>query len=63
MAPGLGAQTPTAEWGAMMADSLDLIYLAPSGVAIAGLLIFLAVLSVNLVGDGLRNAVKQRRDS
>ncbi|MBU2114286.1 MAG: ABC transporter permease subunit [Gammaproteobacteria bacterium] len=60
---GLGAQTPTAEWGAMMADSLDLIYLAPSGVAIAGLLIFLAVLSVNLVGDGLRNAVKQRRDS
>lgn len=60
---GLGAQTPTAEWGAMMSDSLDLIYLAPSGVAIAGLLIFLAVLSVNLVGDGLRNAVKQRRDS
>lgn len=60
---GLGAQTPTAEWGAIMADSLDLIYLAPSGVAIAGLLIFLAVLSVNLVGDGLRNAVKQRRDS
>lgn len=60
---GLGAQTPTAEWGAMMADSLDLIYLAPSGVAIAGLLIFLAVLSVNLVGDGLRNTVKQRRDS
>lgn len=60
---GLGAQPPTAEWGAMMADSLDLIYLAPSGVAIAGLLIFLAVLSVNLVGDGLRKAVKKRRDS
>lgn len=60
---GLGAQTPTAEWGAMMADSLDLIYLAPSGLAMAGLLIFLAVLSVNLVGDGLRNAIKKRRDS
>lgn len=60
---GLGAQTPTAEWGAMMADSLDLIYLAPSGVAMAGLLIFLAVLCVNLVGDGLRNAIKKRRDS
>ena len=60
---GLGAQTPTAEWGAMMADSLDLIYVAPVGVAIPGLLIFLAVLSVNLVGDGLRAAAKKRREN
>jgi cationic peptide transport system permease protein len=60
---GLGAQPPSAEWGAIIADSLDLIYIAPLSVAIPGLLIFLAVLSVNLVGDGLRTAVKRRREN
>lgn len=60
---GLGAQAPVAEWGTMIADSLDLIYLAPAGVAIPGLLLFLSVLSVNLVGDGLRKSIKKRRDN
>ncbi|MDP2713958.1 ABC transporter permease subunit [Rheinheimera sp.] len=60
---GLGAQAPTAEWGAIIADSLDLIYVAPIGVALPGLLIFMAVLSVNLVGDGLRTAMKKRREN
>lgn len=60
---GLGAQAPSAEWGAIVADSLDMIYIAPISVAIPGLLIFMAVLSVNLVGDGLRNAVKKRREN
>lgn len=59
---GLGAQAPTPEWGTMIADSLDAIYLAPWTVALPGLLIFLTVLSVNLVGDGLRNAMKKRRE-
>ncbi|EHR39879.1 MULTISPECIES: ABC transporter permease subunit [Alishewanella] len=58
----LGAQAPTAEWGAMINDSLDLIYLAPASVAIPGLLIFTAVLSVNLVGDGLKIAMQRRRE-
>jgi len=60
---GLGAQAPTAEWGAMIADALDLIYLAPWAIALPGLLLFAAVLSVNLVGDGLRTAMKKRRES
>lgn len=60
---GLGAQAPSAEWGAIIADSLDLIYIAPAGVAVPGLLIFLAVLSVNMVGDGLRTAAKKRREN
>uniref|UniRef100_A0A486XTJ0 Dipeptide transport system permease protein DppC (TC 3.A.1.5.2) n=1 Tax=Rheinheimera sp. BAL341 TaxID=1708203 RepID=A0A486XTJ0_9GAMM len=60
---GLGAQAPTAEWGAIISDSLDLIYVAPIGVALPGLLIFAAVISVNLVGDGLRAAMKKRRDN
>ena len=60
---GFGAQAPLSEWGAMISDSLDLIYLAPSSVAIPGLLIFTAVLSVNLVGDGLKTAILKRRQS
>ncbi|MFC4654674.1 MULTISPECIES: ABC transporter permease subunit [Rheinheimera] len=60
---GLGAQAPTAEWGAMIADALDLIYLAPWAIALPGMLLFAAVLSVNLVGDGLRTAIKKRRES
>ncbi len=60
---GLGAQAPTAEWGAMIADSLDLIYVAPTSVAVPGLLIFAAVLSVNLLGDGLKVAIQKRRES
>lgn len=59
----LGAQAPIPEWGAMISDSLDLIYLAPASVAIPGLLIFAAVLSVNLVGDGLKTAMQRRRES
>lgn len=60
---GIGAQSPTAEWGAMIADSLDSIYLAPWTVALPGLLIFVTVLAVNLVGDGLRVAMKKRREN
>ncbi|WP_105189980.1 ABC transporter permease subunit [Pseudoalteromonas sp. T1lg48] len=57
----LGAQPPTAEWGAILAENLGLIYLAPWTVALPGILLFLAVLSTNLVGDGLRNVLKERR--
>lgn len=60
---GLGAQAPIAEWGAMMSDSLDIIYVAPLSVALPGLLIFAAVISVNLVGDGLKVAIQKRREN
>jgi cationic peptide transport system permease protein len=60
---GLGAQAPTPEWGSMVADALDSIYLAPWTVALPGLLIFITVLSINLVGDGLHKAMKKRRGS
>lgn len=60
---GLGAQAPAAEWGVMVADALDLIYLAPWSIALPGLLIFVAVLSVNLVSDGLRTAIRKRQNS
>jgi cationic peptide transport system permease protein len=59
----IGAQSPTAEWGSMIADSLDSIYLAPWTVALPGLMIFITVLAVNLVGDGIRVAMKKRREN
>jgi cationic peptide transport system permease protein len=59
----LGAQAPSSEWGAMLAESLDLLYIAPWTVALPGVLIFISVLSTNLVGDGLSSALKRRLDS
>jgi len=57
----LGAQPPTTEWGAILAENLGLIYLAPWTVGLPGVLLFIAVLSTNLVGDGLRKVLKERK--
>ncbi|MGF1725489.1 putrescine export ABC transporter permease SapC [Photobacterium nomapromontoriensis] len=54
---GLGAQAPLPEWGAMLGDSIELIYLAPWTVTLPGLAITFSVLVVNLVGEGLRQAM------
>ena len=54
---GLGAQAPQPEWGAMLGDSIDLIYLAPWTVTLPGLAIMFSVLVINLVGDGMRQAL------
>ncbi|KLV09021.1 peptide ABC transporter permease [Photobacterium aquae] len=54
---GLGAQAPHPEWGAMLGDSIELIYLAPWTVTLPGLAITFSVLVVNLVGEGLRQAI------
>lgn len=54
---GLGAQPPTAEWGAMLSDSQGLIFYAPYLMFIPGVAIMITVLAVNLLGDGLRDAM------
>ncbi len=54
---GLGAITPTPEWGAMLGDAIDLTYTAPWTVTLPGLAITFSVLVVNLVGDGVRQAI------
>jgi cationic peptide transport system permease protein len=59
----LGAQPPSAEWGAILAENLTLIYLAPWTVALPGFLLFITILSTNLVGDGLRQALQKRKVS
>lgn len=57
---GLGAQPPTPSWGAMVAEGRDLLRVAPWVSLFPGLAIGLTVLSVNLVGDGLRDALDVR---
>ncbi len=57
---GLGAQPPTPEWGSMLADSRDLITSNPWVMALPGIAILITVLSINLMGDGLRDALDPR---
>lgn len=54
---GLGAQPPTPEWGAMLADSLQFITTAPWMIIYPGIAIFLTVMGFNLVGDGLMDVL------
>lgn len=54
---GLGAQPPTPEWGAMLAESRDYIGVADHMTIFPGIAIFLTVLFFNLFGDGLRAAM------
>ena len=56
----LGAQAPLPELGAILATGLDAGYLAPWNIAIHGVSIFLMVLSITIVGDGLRSALRKR---
>ncbi|UDL96032.1 MULTISPECIES: ABC transporter permease subunit [Lichenihabitans] len=60
---GLGAQPPTPEWGSMLADSREFIRSQPWIVTLPGLAILITVVSINLLGDGLRDAFdpKMRR--
>ena len=57
---GLGAQPPTPEWGAMLADTRDLMMSHPWVMAFPGLAILITVLAINLMGDGLRDALDPR---
>ncbi len=57
---GLGAQPPTPSWGAMVAEGRDLLRVAPWVSLFPGLAIGVAVLGVNLLGDGLRDALDVR---
>lgn len=54
---GLGAQPPTPEWGTMLAEARQFILRAWWVVTLPGLAILITVLAINLVGDGLRDAL------
>lgn len=54
---GIGVQPPIPEWGAMLSDSRDFIMKYPYMCLIPGVCIMIVVLSLNLLGDGLRDAL------
>lgn len=58
---GMGAQPPTAEWGSMLNAARPYIRDAQWTVTFPGLAIVITVLALNLVGDGLRDALDPRR--
>tara|TARA_R110000744_G_scaffold25455_9_gene63121 strand:- start:1476 stop:2369 length:894 start_codon:yes stop_codon:yes gene_type:complete len=56
----LGAQAPSPELGALLSEGLTTAYVAPWNIAIPGGAIFFMMMSINLVGDGLRSALRYR---
>jgi peptide/nickel transport system permease protein len=60
---GLGAQPPTPEWGAMLSDSYSYLLTAFWAALAPGVAIALVVLSFNLAGDGLHDALDPRLSS
>ena len=57
---GAGVRPPNSSWGTMIADGYQAIYTAPHLTIIPGLMIVLTVLSLNVFGDGLRDALDPR---
>jgi len=57
---GFGAQPPTPEWGAMVAETRNYMAEAPWAATAPALAILLTVLAFNLIGDGLRDALDPR---
>jgi peptide/nickel transport system permease protein len=57
---GLGAQPPTADWGSMLADGRQFITVKFHLVTIPGIMILILVLSLNVLGDALRDALDPR---
>ena len=58
---GLGVPPPTPSWGRMLADSQTYLGLAPYLALAPGIAIAMAVLGLNLLGDGLRDYIDPRR--
>ena len=54
---GMGAQPPAAEWGTMLAEAREFIRRAWWVVTLPGLAILISVLAINMMGDGLRDAL------
>lgn len=57
---GLGAQAPTAEWGAMLSEGRQFIRVAPHLCIFPGVAIMMTVFSLNIMGDAIRDALDPR---
>lgn len=60
---GLGFPSDVPTWGRMLFDAKDYIQLSPHEALIPGAFIFITVLSINYIGDGLRDALDPRKTS
>ncbi|MFW6345499.1 MAG: dipeptide/oligopeptide/nickel ABC transporter permease/ATP-binding protein [Halomonas sp.] len=60
---GLGAQPPQADLGSMLGEGRKMMLNAPHVATLPGLVIFLLVMSINLLGDGIRDALDPRLKS
>jgi peptide/nickel transport system permease protein len=57
---GAGVQPPNPSWGTMISDGISTIPAAFHNVLVPGIMLVLAVLSINIFGDGLRDALDPR---
>ncbi|MBV9169391.1 MAG: ABC transporter permease subunit [Chloroflexi bacterium] len=57
---GLGIRPPAPEWGTMLSDGRQFLQIAPQVAVFPGVAIVVTVLAVNLLGDGLRDALDPR---
>jgi peptide/nickel transport system permease protein len=58
---GLGVPPPLPSWGLMIAEGKDYMFFSPWVIMIPGVALFVLVLGINLVGDGLRNQLHSER--
>jgi peptide/nickel transport system permease protein len=60
---GLGVPPPLPSWGLMIAEAKDYMFFSPWVIVIPGVALFVLVLGINLLGDGLRDQFGTRSDS
>lgn len=60
---GLGAQPPQADLGSMLGEGRKLLFTAPHAAIVPGVMIFILVMGINLVGDGIRDLLDPRLTS
>lgn len=58
---GMGTQPPTPEWGTMLASGREFLRQAPHLTMYPGIMILVVVLGINLIGDGLRDALETKK--
>lgn len=57
----LGAKSPSPEWGAMIRDSMELVYIAPWAVILPGMAIITSILIIIMLGKGITRVLEQYR--
>ena len=60
---GLGVPSPLPSWGLMIAEGKDYMFFSPWVIMVPGVALFVLVLGINLLGDGLRDLLGARRDA